>query len=171
MHRGPRQGWAGGWWGLRFSRFMEISRRGGGSTKQPQRTEPCHCVSGQPWAFHGALQYQIQYLQCAAGMVGPVLGAAAGLGRWFVGVVVLPVCGGIQRRRHHSATSARRALSVCWGPALGMPWRTARSNAAFTLVSRCGGDCSGCSGRARRVQIQEEEAAFGNHSEQSPASV
>jgi len=33
-------------------------------------------------------------LDCAEGMVGPVvLGAAAELGRWFVGVAVLPVCG------------------------------------------------------------------------------
>ena len=34
--------------GVRFCRFVEISRGGGGSTQQPQRTEPCQCVSGQP---------------------------------------------------------------------------------------------------------------------------
>ena len=32
-------------WRLRFCRFVEISR-GGGSTRQPQRTEPCQCVGG-----------------------------------------------------------------------------------------------------------------------------
>ncbi len=34
---------------VRFFPFVEISR-GGGSTQQPQRTEPCCCVSGQSWA-------------------------------------------------------------------------------------------------------------------------
>ena len=41
---GLRQGWAGGLWGIRFCRFIEISR-GGGSAHQPQRTEPCLCVN------------------------------------------------------------------------------------------------------------------------------
>ena len=102
-------------------RFVEISR-GGGSTRQPQRIEPCQCVSGQPWACHEALQGQLQPLQCAAGVVGPVLGAAAGPGRWFVGVAVLPVCGDFERRRQYSPTTAHRALPVCQCPALGMPW-------------------------------------------------
>ena len=49
-------------------------------------------MSGQPWVFHGgALQGQIQPLQCAPGVVGPALGAAEGPGRWFVGVAVLLV--------------------------------------------------------------------------------
>ena len=72
--------------------------RGGGSTRQPKRTEPCQCVSGHPWACHGALQGQTQPLHCVAGVVEPALGAAAGLGRWFVGVAVLLVCGDFQRR-------------------------------------------------------------------------
>ena len=55
-------------WGVRFCRLVEISR-GGGSTRQPQRTEPCQCVSGQPWACHGALQDQMQPVQYAAGVV------------------------------------------------------------------------------------------------------
>ena len=54
-HWGLRQGRGGGLWGLRFCRFREISK-GGGSTRQPQRTEPCQCVSDQPWACYGALQ-------------------------------------------------------------------------------------------------------------------
>ena len=65
---------------MRFCRFGESSRRGG-STPLPQRTEPCHCVDSQPWAFHGALQGQMQPLLCAAGVVEPALGAAAGLSR------------------------------------------------------------------------------------------
>mmetsp|Transcript_13247 Transcript_13247/g.21806 ORF Transcript_13247/g.21806 Transcript_13247/m.21806 type:complete len:371 (+) Transcript_13247:81-1193(+) len=57
---------------------VEISS-GGGSSRQPQRTEPCQCVSGQPCAYHEALQGQTQTLQCVAAVVGPVLlGAAAG---------------------------------------------------------------------------------------------
>ena len=34
----------------------------------------------------------MQPLLCALGVVGPALGAAAGLGGWFMGVTVLPVC-------------------------------------------------------------------------------
>ena len=102
--------------------------RGGGSTRQPQRrTEPCQCVSGKPRTGHGALQGQMQPLLCAAGVVGPALGAAAGvLCRWFVGDAVLPVCGDFQRRRQHSAITAHRALPVCDWPSLGMPWTTER---------------------------------------------
>ena len=69
---------------------------------------------GQPWACHGALQGQLQPLLCAAGVVGPELGAVAGvLCRWFV---------------------------------------------------------VGCS-FAGLGRFPEEEAALGNHSAQSPASV
>ena len=77
---GLRQGRAGGlWWALQFCRCVQVSR-GGGSSRQPQRTEPCYCVSGQCWAYQGALQKQTQSLLCAAGVVGPALGAAAGPG-------------------------------------------------------------------------------------------
>ena len=112
LHWVLRKGWAGGLRGLRFCRCVEISR-GGGSTRQPQCTEPCQRVSGEPWAFQGALQGKIQPLQCATGVVGPLLRAAAGPGRWFVGVMVLPVCGDFQSRSQHSATTAHRALPVC----------------------------------------------------------
>ena len=53
--------------------------------------------------------------------------AAAGLGRWFVGVDVLPVYGDFQRRRQHSGTTAHKALPVSKSPATGMPFGTARS--------------------------------------------
>ena len=43
-------------------------------------------MGGQPWACHVVLQGQMQPLQCAAGVVEIALGAAAELGRWFVGV-------------------------------------------------------------------------------------
>ena len=47
-------------------------------------------------------------------------GLKHGLGRWFVGGAVLPVCGDFQRRRQHSATTAHRALPVCEWQVLGM---------------------------------------------------
>ena len=86
-------------------------------------------------------------------MVRPVLAAATRLGRWFVvGVAVLLVCGDFKRRRQHSATKAHRDLPVCEWPALGMPWGTARSNAASAVCSRGGGACTGdCGSRAWQV--------------------
>ena len=115
------QGWAGGLWGLRFCRCVEISR-GGGSTRQPQRTEPCQCVIGQPWACLGALQGKMQPVLYSAGVMdAALLEAAARAGRLFVGVAVLPVCGDFQRRRQHSATTAHRALPAREWPVLGMP--------------------------------------------------
>ena len=89
------QGWAGGLWGLHLLNFwfVEIARAGG-STRQPQRTEPCQCVSGQPWACRGALQGQMQPLQFAAVVKRPALGAAAGPSRWFAAVAVLLLSGG-----------------------------------------------------------------------------
>ena len=113
LHWGLWLGWAGGlWWWLRFYRFVEILRGGRRSTRQPQRTEPCQRrVSGQPWACHGALQAQMQPLQFAAGVVEPDLGAAAGLGRWFVGVAVLPVCGDFQKSGGEAALGNHGAQS------------------------------------------------------------
>ena len=180
LHWGLRQGWAGGLWGLRFCWFVEVPT---GGNRQPQRTEPCQCLSGQPWANNGALPGQMEPLQYSAGVVEPALGAAAGLGRWFVGVAVLPVCGDFQKRRQHMVTTANRPLPVCERPALGMPRGTAMSNAASAVCSRCGGTCTtgGC-GRAGQVvcggcsfaglwRFPEEEAALSNHNAQSPASV
>ena len=86
LHWGLRQGWAGGLWGLRFCWFVEISR-GGGSTLQPHRTEPCQCVSGQSWACHGAPNGQMQPLQCSEVVMGPELGAAPVPGIWVFGGV------------------------------------------------------------------------------------
>ena len=122
----------------------------------------------------------MQLLQwCAAGLVEPALGFPADLGRWFVGAAVLPVCGDSQMRSQHSATTAHRALPVCEWPALGMPWGTAISNAAFAVCGRCRtGGCARASqvvfrdcGFAGLWPFLEEEAALGNHSAQSPASV
>jgi len=92
--------------------------------QQPLRTEPCQCVCDQPWVWHGALQGQMQHLQCSAGVVEPVLGAAAGLGRWFVGVAVLPDSGVFQWWGTCSATTEHIFLCLCARPALGMPWGT-----------------------------------------------
>ena len=163
------------WW------FVEISR-GGGSAQSPA----CQCVAVQLWAYNGALQGQIQPLMMrAAGLVAPALvGAAAELGGWFVGLAVLPVCGAVQRRRQRWATTtAHRALPVCEWPAMGIPLGTTRSNAASDVCSRCGWLCAGGCGRAGQVvceegcgfagfwRVPEEESALANHSAQSPASV
>ena len=80
-------------------------------------------------------------------MVGLTLVTAAGPTRWFVGVVVLPVCGAVQKRRQQSATTAHRALLVCEWAALGMPWGTERSNAASAVLSSCDAVCNGCCSR------------------------
>ena len=98
--------------GCGFASTREFSSCGG-AARQAQRTDSCQCVSGQPWACHGALQGQIQPLLCEVGVVGHALGAAAGvLCRWFIGGAVLPVGGDFQRRRQHSATTVHRALIV-----------------------------------------------------------
>ena len=80
-------------------RFCQVlcDFRGGGSTRQPQHTEPCQCVSGQSWACHGPLKAQMLPLHCAVGVVEPVLGATAGLGRYLLGLVVL-LNDGVSRR-------------------------------------------------------------------------
>ena len=69
-------------WMLEFSRCE-------GTPRQPQRTEPCQCVSDQPRAWHGSSKGQIQPVQCAVGVLGPAPVAAAGLGRWFVEGAIL----------------------------------------------------------------------------------
>ena len=77
----------------------------------------------------------MQPLVCAAGVVEPALGAAAGMGsRWFKGVAGLLVCGDFQERRQYSATTAHRALPVCEWLALTMPWGTARSDVAASAM-------------------------------------
>ena len=118
---GLRQGWAGGFQGVQFCRFVEISR-GGGSTRQPLYTEPWLGVYGQFWSCHGHLQGQIQPLQCAAAVVKPALGAAAGPGRWLVEVAVLVDAGVFQLRRCRWATTLHRALPMYICPFLVMPW-------------------------------------------------
>ena len=112
-------------------------------------TKPCQCVSDQPWTYHGALQDQIQPLHYVAGALGPALGAAAGLGRWIVGVAVLPVCVDFKKmRRQYSATKIHRALPVREWPALGMLWGNKRSNAASAMCDTwCGGACTGGCGQ------------------------
>ena len=84
-------GGGGGLSGLRLCRFLVLFC-GGGAARQPQCTEPCQCVCGEPWVFCGALQGQMQHLYQAQGVVEPALDAAAGLGRGVAGVcVVLPL--------------------------------------------------------------------------------
>ena len=114
----------------------------------------------------------------------PALGAAAGLGRWFVGVAVLLNNGVIQMWRYCSATTAHTALPVCEWPVLGMLLGTASSNAVSLMCSRCGGAYTGCCGRAAQVVVccgvcgsaafwsfSVEEALIGSQSAQSPASL
>ena len=59
----------------------------------------------------------MQPLQCVAGLMEErALGAAVGLGRWFVGVaVLLVICGDYQRRRQHWATTAHRLCQCVSG--------------------------------------------------------
>ena len=56
------------------------------------------------------------------------MGAAAGLGRWFVWGAVLLNGGLFQKWRYHSATTPHRALLVCEWPVLGIPWVNSRSS-------------------------------------------
>ena len=183
LHWGLRQGWSGSLWGLRFCRFVEISK-GGGSTRPPQRTEPFKCMSGQPWHCHWPRQGQMQPLQCAAGVVGPALGLEAGLGRWFMRAAGLPVSEDFQRRRQHLVSTAHRALQVWKWPAVVMPWGTAMSNAASAVCIRFCGDCTGEEGCSRAGQqvvcgrckfaglwrFLKEEAALGNQSTKTPTT-
>ena len=92
--------------------------------------------SGQAWACQGALQGQMQPLLCAAGVVVPALGAAAGLCSLLVGGAVLPVCGEFKRRSDDSATAAHRALPVCGCQVLGMPWGITRSNEILAVFHK-----------------------------------
>ena len=84
LHWGLQQDWSGG--GLLGVCAVLLNagvfQCGGGAAWQSQRTEPCQCISGQPWACYGLLQAQMQPLQRAVGVVEPALGAAAGLGSW-----------------------------------------------------------------------------------------
>ena len=123
---------------------------------QPRRTEPCHCVSGQPWACHGPLQGRMQPLRHAADLVESAVGAAAGgLGRWFMGVIVLLNAGVLHMWTCCLATTAHRALPLCKWPALGMPWATARTNAASAVCSRYGAVCSWCYGQCGQALCAE----------------
>ena len=65
---------------MRFYRFREISK-GGGSTRQPQRTEPCQCVSGQPWACHGALTTRSNAASAVIRRCGGACTGCCGTGR------------------------------------------------------------------------------------------
>ena len=113
--------------------MLEFSRCGG-TARQPQRSEPCQCVSGQPRTCHRPLKGETQSLQCAAVVQGPALGAAAGLGRRLVvgGADSLTTAGVFYMWRCRSTATTHRALPVCEWPALGMPWASAGSNTAHS---------------------------------------
>ena len=108
-------------WGLKWGLQQSWA---GGITRQPQCTEPCQFVSGQPWAHHGALQDQKEPLQQATGVVDTARTVCFGsrAGQVVCGVRLLPVCGDFQRRRQLLATTAPRALPVCEGPARACHW-------------------------------------------------
>ena len=75
--RGAVLGCAGRLLYLRFCHILE-SFSDGACARQPLRTEPCQCVSGQPWACPGPLQGQMHPVQLSAGLVEPALGAVLG---------------------------------------------------------------------------------------------
>ena len=62
-------------------------------------------------------------LQCAAGAVEPALGAAAGLGRWFVGVAVFAAFWSFSAEEatisNHSAQSPPSVSTASSGHAMG----------------------------------------------------
>ena len=60
---------------------------------------PARLREASPGHFIGHCKNDGVILLCVGIMVEPALGALAGLGRWFVGVAVLPVWGNFQRRR------------------------------------------------------------------------
>ena len=129
----------------------------------------------------------MQPLQYAAGVVNkPALKAAvAGLGRWFVeGCAVLPICEDFQRRSQRSATTAHRALPVTEWPVLYIyheslqcQMQTLQCAAgvvgpALRAVAGLGSWVVGVAFCAVVLwRFPEEDAAVGNHSAQSPASV
>ena len=131
-----------------------------------QRTESCQCESGQPWAYHGPVQGQIQLLKkCAAAVVELELSAVAG---WFAGGAFLLNAGDFQVWRRCSATTtAHRALPVCEWPAWGLSWGTARKQHAACVscvgvvepaLVAAGGVVRGlcrCRGAARQPQRTE----------------
>ena len=124
----------------------------------------------------------MQPLQCVAGLLLSALEAAAELGRWFVGVGVLPVCGG-------SRGGGSNRQPQCTEPyqcASGQPWachgplqdkiqlvKCAAGVVKPTLGLRQGWGAGFWWGlRICRVRgLPEEETALGNHSAQSSASV
>ena len=73
-------------WGCGFADLWRFPEEEGAALGNQSAQSPA--ISGQPWACHGALQSQMQPLQSAAGVVEVELGAAVGLGRLVVGVVV-----------------------------------------------------------------------------------
>ena len=125
----------------------------------------------------------MQPLHYAEGVLEPALGAAAGLGRWLVGVRFFACLRRFAEEEAALIKSAHRALQVCEWPALGMQWGTAELSALSTVCNSCGGGaCTGGCSRAVQVvrwgcgfaglwKVPEEEAALGYHSAQSPASV
>ena len=162
--------------------FCWISR-GGGSNRQPQRAEPCQCVSGQPRACHGALQEQCSLYSVQQEWWGLHWGLQQG---WTGGSWGLRFCPFVEISRGggSSATTALRGLPVvCEWPALGMPRGTARSNAISAVCSMCGCGCTGgcgwlgrwfvggCGFASHLWRFPEEEAALSNHSAQSPTSL
>ena len=64
LHWGLRQGCAEGLWGQRFYWLVESSR-GGGSTQQPQHTEPCQRVQMASQSGHAIGFCKVKYSHCS----------------------------------------------------------------------------------------------------------
>ena len=142
-------GWAGGLWLVAVLQYFRFLRPYSTSTTVHRALPVCEWPAlGMPWATASANE---PLQQCLAGELEPALGAAARLGRWLVWGAGLLNARVFQVWRYCSATTAHRAPPVCDGPALGISWATARSNAASTVRRRCGGACTGCCGRVGQV--------------------
>ena len=106
--------------------MLEFSRCGG-AARQPQRTEPCQCVSNQPWVYHGPLQAQMKPpLQCAGGVVAVLkthgcvgetdgTGARAGVKTPAVGRACSPAVFLPEAATYPPVTVTSRTKSIFWG--------------------------------------------------------
>ena len=123
----------------------------------------------------------MQPLECAAAVVETALVTAKGWQVVCQGYVFAAFCS-FSVEDVLAKTTAHPALLMSVWPALGIPWGTECSNAAFVACSRCGGACTGYWGRAGQVvcggcgfpafwRFSGKEALLGNHIAQSPASV
>jgi len=150
--------------------------------------ELCHqCMNGHSWACRGALQSQMQSLQCAAGVVEPV--CTGGCGR--DGQVICRGCGFASLWRfpseeeaalgNHGAQSPASMWVASPGHTIGhckvkcslcsvqQVWWSLHWGLRQVLAGQV--VCGGCGFASSLWRFPEEEAELDTHSAQSPASM